>query len=183
MIRRRTAVMTTALFAFGFTSVAAQSTGPSHAGYDPNAPRDGHVHVGDLGEKLLILESALKCDCGCGLDVHTCQFTMQCATSPGWSKRIRDSLAEGGSVDAIQAGFVTDFGTTVLMAPAPEGFNLVGYLLPGIAILTAGMLVGLVTRRGSNGSLLVPVDAPTDDQTARLRAAMRKLDESESPDW
>jgi len=71
----------------------------------------------------------------------------------------------------------------VLMAPAPEGFNLVGYLLPGIAILTAGMLVGLVTRRGSNGSLLVPVDAPTDDQTARLRAAMRKLDESESPDW
>jgi len=183
MTRLRAAVVTTAFIAFGSAGVAAQSTGPAHAGYDPNAPRDGHVHVGELGEKLLILESALKCDCGCGLDVHSCQFQMQCGTSPVWSKRIRDSLEAGESVDAIQAGFVADFGATVLMAPPPEGFNLVGYLLPAIAILTAGMLVGLVTRRGSNGSELVPVDSPTDDQAARLQEAMRKLDELESPDW
>ena len=61
-------------------SLSAQSTGPTHAGYDPNATVGGHYHEGELGEKLLILESALKCNCGCGLDVHSCQFQMQCGT-------------------------------------------------------------------------------------------------------
>ena len=73
--------------ALGFaiaTPVVAQSTGPSHAGYDPNAPVGGHYHEGELGEKLMVLETGLRCDCSCGLDVHTCQFQMQCGTSPVW---------------------------------------------------------------------------------------------------
>ena len=77
------------------TPAAAQSTGPEHAGFDPNAPRDGHYHEGEIGEKLLALESALKCNCSCGLDVHSCQFQMQCGTSPVWSIRIRESLEAG----------------------------------------------------------------------------------------
>jgi hypothetical protein len=69
------------------------------------------------------------------------------------------------------------------MAPPPEGFNLVGYLLPAFAIVTAGMLVGLVARGGTSRSVLAPVDHPTDEQSERLRAAMKKLEETESPDW
>ena len=78
--------LSAATFAFAVMAapVAAQSTGPSHAGYDPNATLGGHYHEGELGEKWLILESSLKCDCGCGLDVHSCQFQMQCGTSPVW---------------------------------------------------------------------------------------------------
>ena len=163
--------------------LAAQQAGPTHAGYDPNAPRDGHVHEGELGEKLLIVETALKCNCGCGLDVHSCQFQMMCGTSPVWSARIRRALESGEEIEAIKASFVADFGTQVLMSPPAEGFNLLGYLMPGFAILSAGALVGLLARGRATQQGLAPVQALTDEDSARLRAAMRQLDEAESPDW
>ena len=161
----------------------AQSTGPVHTGYDPNAPIGGHYHEGELGEKLLIIESALKCNCSCGLDVHSCQFQMQCGVSPGWSQRIQRELQAGQDVEAIKAGFVAEFGTKVLMAPPPEGFNLLGYLLPAFAIVTAGMLVGLIVRGGTTRRALAPVEQLTDEESERLRAAMRRLDQEEGPDW
>ncbi len=164
-------------------SASAQSTGPSHAGYDPNATIGGHYHEGELGEKLMVLESALKCNCGCGLDVHSCQFQMQCGTSPVWSQRIRESLEAGESVEAIQASFVAQFGTEVLMLPPPEGFNLLGYLLPGMAILTAGVFVGVIARGNATRASLAPAHEVSDADEARLRAAMQKLDADESPDW
>lgn len=167
----------------GAAAVSAQSTGPSHAGYDPNAVMGEHSHEGELGEKLMIVETSLKCNCGCGLDVHSCQFQMQCGESPVWSQRIRESLEAGESIEAIQAGFVADYGGRVLMMPPAEGFNLLGYLLPAMAIVTAGMLIGLVARGRETGAALAPVTEVSDADAERLRAAMQKLDESESPDW
>lgn len=173
-----------AALAVGAAPVVAQSTGPSHSGFDPNAPTGGHYHVGDVGEKLMILETALKCDCGCGLDVHSCQFQMQCGTSPVWSVRIREALEQGETVEAIQASFVSDFGTQVLMAPPREGFNLVGYFLPAIGIITVGMLVGLLIRNGSAHRERPAGVARLDEQDeARLQAALRQIDAEESPDW
>lgn len=172
--------------AFGLvasTPVWAQSTGPSHEGYDPTAPVGVHFHEGELGEKLMVVETALKCDCGCGLDVHSCQFQMQCGTSPVWSLRIRRSLEAGESVEAIQASFVADYGTRVLMLPPAEGFNLLGYFLPMLAIVAAGALVGMVARGGSTREAIAPVGELSEAERERLEAAMRKLDEDESPDW
>jgi hypothetical protein len=161
----------------------AQSTGPSHAGFDPNAPIGGHYHEGEVGENLLRLETNFKCSCGCGLDVHTCQFQMQCGTSPVWSLRIRESLERGETVEAIEASFVADFGKMALMAPPVEGFNLLAYFLPVIAIVTAGMLIGLLTRGGMGRKGLVPVEHLSEDEEEKLREAMKNLDELESPDW
>ena len=161
----------------------AQSSGPSHAGFDPNAPLGGHYHDGELGEKLLGLESGLKCNCGCGLDLHSCQFQMQCGVSPVWSKRIRDALEGGESMETIEASFVADFGTAVLLAPPPEGFNLVGYLLPLAAIVGVGMLLGLLATGGDRSQARVPISEPSDEDVRRLREELQKLDEAESPDW
>lgn len=173
-----------AALAVGAAPVSAQSTGPSHSGFDPNAPTGGHYHVGDVGEKLMVLETALKCDCSCGLDVHSCQFQMQCGTSPVWSIRIRESLEQGETVEAIQASFVADFGTQVLMAPPREGFNLVGYFLPAFGIITMGMLVGLLIRNGSSHRERPSSVTRIDEQDeARLQAALRQIDAEESPDW
>ncbi len=102
------AVCATAVLSLAF---AAPGYAQAPGGFDPSATREGHYHEGELGDKLMILESALKCSCGCGLDVHSCQFQMQCGTSPAWSQRIRASLEAGESVEAIQAGFVAEFGT------------------------------------------------------------------------
>ena len=160
-------------------SVRAQSTAP---GYYP-APAGGHYHEGVLGEQMLIVERSLKCNCSCGLDVHSCQFQMQCDVSPSWSARIRRDLEAGQTVEAVQAGFVADYGTQVLMAPPAEGFNLLGYFLPGVTILMAGALIGLFARGGMKRERLAPVTEVSNEDEERLRAEWQKLDRSESPDW
>ena len=145
---------------------------------------EGHYHEGELGEKYLALETSLKCNCGCGLDVHSCQFQMQCGTSPAWSERIRNDLEAGLTPEVIQASFVAEFGPTVLMSPPAEGFNLVGYFLPALAIVTAGALVVLVIQRGGGRKeQAAPVQAVSDAEAASLAAELRKLEEAESPDW
>jgi cytochrome c-type biogenesis protein CcmH/NrfF len=154
--------------------------------YDPSRSPGGHYHPpGELGDKLLIVEHALKCGCGsCSMDVHTCQFQMQCDTSPAWTQRILTELRAGETPEAIEAGFVADFGRTVLVTPPVEGFNLVGYFLPAVAIVTAGMLIGLFAKRGE-GLRPAPVTELDldDDEVERLRAELRSLDETEGPDW
>ncbi len=181
---RLTSPATLALFALALAAPAlAQSTGPVHRGYDPTATIGGHFHEGELGELALVLERGLKCNCSCNLDVHSCQFQMQCGVSPGWSERIRRSLQAGESPEAIQAGFVADFGTTVLMSPPPEGFNLVGYLLPAVAIVTAGMFIGLFLARRRASEAPTPVREMRAEDVERLREALKKLEESEGPDW
>ena len=97
------------LFASSIAAQSTESTGPVHLGYDPAAPRDGHFHVGEIGERLFSAEERIKCNCGCGFDVHTCQFQMQCGVSPSWTQRIMQSLEAGQSVEAIEAGFVADY--------------------------------------------------------------------------
>ena len=172
-----------ALILAGSAPALAQSVGPQHQGYDPNAPSGGHYHEGELGEKLMLVETALKCNCGCGLDVHSCQFQMQCGTSPVWSLRIREQLEAGESVEAVKASFVAEYGTEVLMLPPAEGFNLLGYFLPAMAILLAGGLVGMIARGRDTREATVPAISLSDAEAAKLQAAMRKLDEEESPDW
>jgi len=154
------------------------------AAYGGSSYPGGHYHEGEIGDKLLVVEHALRCNCGCGLDVHSCQFQMQCGTSPGWTQRIMAQLQAGESEDAILAGFVSDFGGTVLMSPPPRGFNLVGYLLPGVAIVTAGMLIGLFAKGGGRlrPAPISELDL-ADEEAERLRAELRRLDETEGPDW
>ena len=69
------------------------------------------------------------------------------------------------------------------MMPPAEGFNILGYLLPALAIVSAGMMALLVARGGQNEKTLAPVNQVSDEDAEKLRAAMRKLDEAESPDW
>jgi len=162
------------------SALTGQSTAADHMA---GRATDGHVHEGEIGELYLKLEHNLRCNCSCGLDVHMCQFRMSCDVSPVWSARIRESLEAGETPDAIEAGFVSDYGLKVLMAPPAEGFNLLGYLLPTVAIVTAGMLIGLIARGGTRHAATVPVRELTDADAEKLRDALRKLDEAESPDW
>lgn len=146
-----------------------------------------HRHDGPLGEKLRHVETQLRCNCGCSLDVHLCQFQMQCGTSPGWSQRILRELRAGAGEEAILAGFVSDFGGTVLMSPPAEGFNWLGYLLPPMAILAGGVLVGLFLRREPAGAGRTRVEQDASDLTAadwaRLEGEMRRLDDEWEDAW
>jgi cytochrome c-type biogenesis protein CcmH/NrfF len=112
-----------------------------------SVPEWHHIHEGPYAEAHLALEKAIRCNCGCLLDLHLCQTQMQCGTSPVWSQRILRSLEEGQSAPTILAGFTSEFGASVLMTPSRDRFNWVGYLLPWVAILSAAGTLGAFLRR------------------------------------
>ncbi|MDX2192550.1 MAG: cytochrome c-type biogenesis protein CcmH [Gemmatimonadales bacterium] len=144
----------------------------------------------DNEERVKLLELRLKCPCPCSLDVFTCRTTdFTCTYSPERHREVVGLLQAGKSDAEVIAHFVGKDGEKALMAPPRQGFNLAGYLVPGIALLTAGSLLAwyLVRRRGAT---IVPVGdvagaapaagAPpaggSSEELARLERELRSLD-------
>jgi cytochrome c-type biogenesis protein CcmH len=126
------------------------------------------------------LEHRIRCQCGCTLDVFTCRTTdFSCQVSPAMHADVV-ALVEGGySAQEIIDAFVSAYGERVLMAPKKSGFNLLAWFTPGVAIVVAGVAVGVWLRRWRNepppvvaANAAAPIDA-TQDELARLDAAVR----------
>jgi cytochrome c-type biogenesis protein CcmH/NrfF len=68
-------------------------------------------------------------------------------------RQIRAMVAAGYDSDQITSYFVSAYGDFVLMAPVPEGFNLVVWLFPvgffGLGGLAALYMIRRGTTRGS----------------------------------
>ena len=96
-----------------------------------------------------------------------------------------DLRAAGKSPEEVIAAFVEKHGEQILMAPKPEGFNLAGYLVPGIAIAAVGAAITAVIMRrrsvGSSDGLTVDgpavprSDGPTDADLDRLQKALTEV--------
>ncbi len=144
------------------------------------------VQPGDNDAVIQALERKLKCTCGCNLDVFTCRTTdFTCTYSPQLHAEVLELFEAGKTPDEIIAAFVAKYGEEALMAPAPVGFNLAGYLVPGLAILAAGTALALVLvmRRKEAASAAAPVGAtedagvpaPTAEELERLRRALSEV--------
>jgi cytochrome c-type biogenesis protein CcmH len=139
-------------------------------------PRPGaHPSMTDAARDEL--EHHLRCQCGCTLDVYTCRTTdFSCEVSPAMHADIK-SLVEGGySAQEILDSFVDTYGERALMAPRAQGFNLLGYVAPFVA-LGAGAIAVVVVLRGwgkrEHAIVAVPAIQGTPDELARLDAAIR----------
>jgi cytochrome c-type biogenesis protein CcmH len=125
------------------------------------------------------LEHRIKCQCGCTLDVFTCRTTdFTCQVSPAMHRDVI-ALVEGGySAPEILDAFVNVYGERALMAPPKQGFNILGYVLPGIAVGVTGIVIALVLRRWRERAVAAPspathgIDA-TPEELERLEAAIR----------
>lgn len=85
----------------------------------------------------------LACKCGsCNNTVATCQM-LECHYSSPARTKIATQLKEGKSDQAIVDSFVKEVGLAALAAPPAEGFNLLGYVMPFVAI-TLGIAAILV---------------------------------------
>ena len=71
---------------------------------------------------------------------------------------VREKLAAGESRQQILDFFVARFGQDVLAAPPKEGFNLLAWVVPGVALATFGTVLLLVLR--AMRSRRSPEDAP-----------------------
>lgn len=124
------------------------------------------------------LEHQLRCGCGCNLDVYTCRTTdFSCPVSPAMHRDMLALVAGGYAANEIVAAYRRVYGEKVLMSPAREGFNWVGYLLPSAAIAVGGIaLVRYIRTRSQKVALAAaPSNLPnaTPDELERLRAAVR----------
>lgn len=64
---------------------------------------------------------------------------------------IRDQLRAGKTPDDVRAYFVDKYGEWILLAPKAQGFNLVVYLVPFLAIVLGGAVVLRTVRRSTAG--------------------------------
>jgi cytochrome c-type biogenesis protein CcmH len=125
------------------------------------------------------LEHQIKCQCGCVLDVYTCRTTdFSCGVSPAMHDDVVKLVASGYNGEQILTAFQSVYGEQILMAPLKRGFNLVGYALPSVALLTAGALVArLIKRWGAREREVLRPAGPTLDATpdelAALNSAVR----------
>lgn len=131
-------------------------------------------------EKRDELEHQIKCQCGCVLDVYTCRTTdFSCSVSPAMHNDVMTLVQGGHNASQILAAFQSVYGEQILMSPLKKGFNLVGYALPSVALVTGGLVVaGLIRKWGSRERQLVAAPAgpainATEEEMAALNAAVR----------
>jgi len=114
------------------------------------------------------VERRLKCTCGCNLDIYTCRTTdFTCSYSPQLHREVLTLRASGKSPDEVVASFVAKYGEQVLMAPIPKGFNLAGYLVPGVTVALAGGTLAFLLLRRSRRLAEVAAAAPASPPAAR----------------
>jgi cytochrome c-type biogenesis protein CcmH len=111
----------------------------------PRVPTDPREN----GAEIQAIEQRLACNCGCTLDVFTCRTTdFSCTYSPRLHREVLALRAQGKSAQQILDAFVAKYGEKALMAPKAQGFNWLGYLVPGTAIaLAGGVLLAVIGRR------------------------------------
>ena len=128
-------------------------------------------------------ERQLKCTCGCNLDIFTCRTTdFTCTYSPQLHLEIVDLFKQGKTSEEVIAAFVQKYGEQSLMAPKAEGFNLAGYLVPGLVTLAAGTALGLYLLRRKRqapeaafATGPAPGDNASPEEMERLKRALSEV--------
>lgn len=95
-----------------------------------------HVKLREIGEKL-------KCQCegpgGCAYTVGSCNM-LHCPFREEVYTQMRQDLQAGLGDAAIIDKLKAKYGVMILAAPPAQGFNLLGWLMPFLA-LVAGLIV------------------------------------------
>jgi len=128
------------------------------------------------------LEHQIRCQCGCTMDVYTCRTTdFSCQVSPTMHRDIMALVQGGHSAQEILDAFVDVYGERALMAPKKVGFNIVGYVLPGVVMSVGAVILAVILHRwnrrtaqtvGATAVTPPPLDA-TAEEIAKLDAAIR----------
>lgn len=142
----------------------------------------------DNNAGIIAIERRLRCRCGCMLDVYTCRTTdFICTVSPAMHREVIALVVAGKTPEEVIKAFIASDGEQVLMSPPASGFNIAGYIVPGLSIAVIGLvLAAYLARRRAVAVAAGVVDGPVattpgggpdQEQLERLK---RALDEVES---
>lgn len=120
----------------------------------------------------------LACKCGsCNNTVATCQM-LECHYSLPAREKIGSMQKAGASDQAIVDTFVKESGLAALASPPAEGFNLLGWIMPFIAICFGLVAVAMWFKRMSRPKLAASQVEPVIDRKYQQRID-RELEELE----
>jgi len=88
----------------------------------------------------------LTCQCGCGLTVANCNHP-NCEFAVPARAQIAKMISRGMSRVEIIAFFRRKYGDKILSAPPAQGFNLLAWTMPFIALAAGGALIMLLLER------------------------------------
>ena len=120
----------------------------------------------------------LMCMCNCNEILTQCNH-VGCTVSAAMLKELDQRVQTTGSDDLLLQSFVQEFGAKVLASPPAHGFNLLAWMIPGIAFALGLGLVVMVIRQWRNRMVLVPAGGPPVPSVSReqLDRVRRQIDE------
>lgn len=131
------------------------------------------------------VETALTCQCGCGLTVHSCNH-VNCGSAIPLKKEIGEQIGEGRSLQQILSHFENKYGEVILSAPTTSGFNLAAWVMPFVVLGVGALMVTFVLWRWrgdtqTDTSPVTPVASAAerdadDELRARLERELRERD-------
>lgn len=99
-------------------------------------------------EDLIRITGNIVCTCGSsGCPPTHLVRHCSCANAQKMSQEVASLLAEGKNDEEIYGYYIERFGATVMASPNAEGFNLLGWSLPFVALVLGGGVVVGVYRR------------------------------------
>ncbi|HEY9157806.1 cytochrome c-type biogenesis protein [Candidatus Binatus sp.] len=120
----------------------------------------------------------LTCQCGCGLTVANCNMPT-CSFSVPIRAEIDAMIRKGMSRAQIIAFYRHKYGEKILSAPTAEGFNLLAWTMPFIALVLGGGLIALVVGRWRSNSPSAPSGSKPAGEPSSFDPELRRRLESE----
>lgn len=91
------------------------------------------------------ISAKLVCQCGCNYGLLYCPH-LECGSAIPMRQTIRDALAEGKTEEEVLQIMVAQFGPSALGEPPAEGFNLMAWIMPIVALLFGSWAVQRLVR-------------------------------------
>jgi cytochrome c-type biogenesis protein CcmH/NrfF len=91
---------------------------------------------------------------------------------------IRTLIARGYTKKQVEDALVAQFGRGILDTPSDHGFDLAAYLVPGLALLLAGGVIGVAVTRWRRGrpASFAAAAGPSSKDGALLREDLERYD-------
>ncbi|MBI5815657.1 MAG: cytochrome c-type biogenesis protein CcmH [Nitrospinae bacterium] len=105
-----------------------------------------HAADGQAADELFdTLSKEMMCLCSCNQTIKNCPH-VNCDFAVPARLEIKKQISEGKGHDQIIAAFIGKHGQVILAQPKKEGFNVVGYVFPFVAIVAVGGGVAALVR-------------------------------------
>ncbi|MFZ0679353.1 cytochrome c-type biogenesis protein [Candidatus Binatus sp.] len=124
------------------------------------------------------VSEGLTCQCGCGLTVANCNMPT-CGFSVPMRREIDRMIGEGKTRAQIIAFYRRQYGEKVLSAPTTEGFNILAWTMPFIALALGGGLMVLAVGRWHSNQPSAPSDSKPGAQPPSFDPELRRKLEKE----